>query len=34
MQKWMPIFWIVGLTVVFFAVLMIIDYVKTKSRKK
>ena len=33
MDKWEPIFWIIGLCVAFFAVLMILDYIKTKRRK-
>jgi hypothetical protein len=33
MEKWMPIFWIVGLCVAFFAVLMVLDYLKMKRKK-
>ena len=34
MDKWEPIFWIMGLCIGFFAVLMILDYVKTSGRKQ
>lgn len=33
MDKWEPIFWILGLCIAFFAVLMILDYLKMKRRK-
>jgi hypothetical protein len=33
MDKWEPIFWIIGLCAAFFAVLMILDYLKMKRRK-
>jgi asparagine N-glycosylation enzyme membrane subunit Stt3 len=33
MEKWEPIFWIIGLTVLFFAVLMLLDYIRTRKRK-
>jgi len=33
MDKWVPIFWIVGLCVAFFAVLMVLDYLKMKRKK-
>jgi heme/copper-type cytochrome/quinol oxidase subunit 1 len=33
MDKWEPIFWIIGLCVAFFAVLMVLDYLKMKRRK-
>ena len=32
MEKWMPVFWILGIAIVFIAVLMVLDYVKTKTR--
>ena len=33
MDKWVPIFWILGLCIAFFAVLMIMEYIKSKRRK-
>jgi len=33
MDKWEPIFWILGLCIAFFAVLMIMEYIKSKRRK-
>jgi hypothetical protein len=33
LERWMPVFWIVGLCVGFFVVLMLLDYLKTKKRK-
>jgi hypothetical protein len=33
MDKWLPIFWILGLCIAFFAVLMVLDYLKAKRRK-
>ncbi|HEY3305518.1 MAG TPA: hypothetical protein VGL70_18500 [Candidatus Binatia bacterium] len=33
MEKWMPVFWILGIAIGFLAVLMILDYVKTKTRR-
>lgn len=32
MEKWQPIFWILGLTVAFFAVLMLLDFIKTRGK--
>lgn len=33
MEKWLPIVWIIGLCVAFFAVLMVLDYFKMKRKK-
>lgn len=33
MEKWLPVFWILGIAIVFIAVLMVIDYLKSKGRK-
>jgi beta-lactamase regulating signal transducer with metallopeptidase domain len=33
LEKWVPVFWIIGLCVGFFVVLMLLDYLKTKKRK-
>jgi len=33
MEKWEPVFWILGVAIVFIAVLMILDYLKTKTRR-
>jgi hypothetical protein len=33
MEKWVPIFWIVGLCVGFFLVLMVLDFLKMKRKK-
>jgi hypothetical protein len=33
MEKWEPIFWIIGLTIVFFAALMVLEYFKMKRKK-
>jgi hypothetical protein len=33
MEKWLPVFWILGIAIVFIAVLMVLDYVKTKARR-
>ncbi len=33
MDKWLPIFWIIGLCVAFFVVLMVLDYLKMKRKK-
>ena len=32
MDKWLPVFWIIGIAIGFIAVLMVLDYVKTKTR--
>jgi hypothetical protein len=32
MEKWVPVFWIIGLFLGFFAVLMLLDYLKTKKK--
>jgi hypothetical protein len=34
LEKWAPIFWIVGLCLLFFGVLMLVDYLKGKKTKK
>jgi LPS O-antigen subunit length determinant protein (WzzB/FepE family) len=34
MERWAPIFWILGISIAFFAVLMLVDYLKTKSKGK
>jgi hypothetical protein len=34
MEKWEPVFWIIGLCVVFFAILMLLDFLKTKNKRK
>jgi asparagine N-glycosylation enzyme membrane subunit Stt3 len=34
MERWEPIFWIVGLCLAFFAVLMVLDYIKTKKKRR
>ena len=31
--KWVPVFWILGLCFGFFALLLLIDYLKTKKKK-
>jgi hypothetical protein len=33
LAKWVPVFWILGLCVGFFVVLMLLDYIKTRKRK-
>jgi LPS O-antigen subunit length determinant protein (WzzB/FepE family) len=33
MEKWLPVFWILGIAIVFIAVLMIVDYLKTRGKK-
>ena len=33
MAKWEPVFWILGFAIGFIALLMIVDYLKTKGRK-
>jgi len=33
MEKWVPVFWILGLAIGFFAVLMLIDYIKTRGKR-
>ena len=33
MEKWVPIFWIVGLCGGFFLVLMVLDFLKMKRKK-
>ena len=33
MEKWIPIFWILGLCLAFFGILMLIDYLKNRKRK-
>jgi hypothetical protein len=33
LEKWVPIFWIIGLCLAFFAVLMLLDFIKTRKRK-
>ena len=33
MDKWVPIFWIVGICLAFFAVLMVMEYLKMKRKK-
>jgi len=33
MEKWLPIFWILGLCIGFFAVLMLTDYIKSRKKK-
>ncbi len=33
MDKWMPIFWIIGLCVAFFLILMVMEYLKFKRKK-
>jgi hypothetical protein len=33
MEKWEPVFWILGFAIAFIAVLMAIDYLKTKGRR-
>jgi hypothetical protein len=34
MEKWVPIFWILGISIGFFAVLMLVDYLKSKRRPR
>lgn len=34
MEKWMPIFWIIGISLAFFALLMVFDFLKSKKKKK
>lgn len=33
MEKWVPVFWIIGICVGFFLVLMILDFLKMKRKK-
>jgi hypothetical protein len=33
MDKWLPVFWILGIAIVFIAVLMVVDFLKTKGRR-
>jgi len=33
MEKWEPIFWIIGLTLALFTLLMLLDFIKTRKRK-
>lgn len=33
MDKWVPIFWILGLCIAFFAVLMVMEFFKAKRKK-
>ncbi|HEY2986923.1 MAG TPA: hypothetical protein VGL11_04305 [Candidatus Binatia bacterium] len=33
LEKWAPVFWIIGLCVAFFLVLMLIEYLKSKKKK-
>jgi len=33
MEKWVPVFWIIGICLGFFLVLMILDFLKMKRKK-
>jgi len=33
MEKWVPVFWILGFAIGFIAVLMVIDYLKTVGKR-
>ena len=33
LEKWVPIFWIIGLCLGFFVLLMLINYLKTRKKK-
>ena len=33
LAKWVPIFWIIGICVAFCAIIMLIDYLKSKKKK-
>jgi LPS O-antigen subunit length determinant protein (WzzB/FepE family) len=33
MEKWAPVFWIIGICLAFFAVLLVLEYFKSKKKK-